>query len=927
MLIEDNRTVMMDFVLKELKKILTSIVVKLDYTAQSSETQDSLRNGDLYCAAIVKADTFYSYTDYSYELMIEAGMPTELAYNCMGNSTKIPPKYRDAVLELRRQQFLDEFVETNNYYRMLNGLPDLKDKDFVFLSEPVEGIDISKPLHLMDKSEIVLLEIEGVLDKVIKANPTKTYLNHLNSKKIPIEVSRRATAYSILYIERDLSDPSFIGKFIRLYGESKDYTLKKIYDKAYKIKSDYYDSFMGLFMLVITAQRFVATYFTSGISRDFYDKDLIKFLFESYGLPFYNEISLNYLRNISKNLNRLLMYKSTDKVFVDIFKLFNMENIDVYKYYLMKDRKTDYQGNPVFAYKSDGDGGLEKDLEKMYDLRFVQVPRDSDNVALELMDTNNHLDYQLVVNDDYLWGYDGEQDEFLKKVLEAEYNYVQTKYISINSKYEITKLTYEICYFYRMIVDTCKAEEHLLLEIRFISKPCKLFDVIVALFAMVCKKMGFDGNIMDTTTKVMSIYGFNFSADKKYIDEVLRSHDVIYEDGYDRDKYNLKDIPEFFDNPNDILEMFNYNTNVFDFITEKRYNAKTIKEYNAYDRLYRALFTTRYTTDMYRDPTTGELPATYLDYLKNNNIELYDFVFRTTPEDFVDNMDSILYGLESYFNSDVFKNLFINIPSLSADNIRKFIFYLIDIFKSYTVDLTAMNIIYHIDSKTMHNIKIVHDVILRKELAEKDSIDIDYEIEEFEKNMVIGTKLLTNFKNIVDSLQMFVDIRKAHDIPFDFFESTFELASRLAMDFKDLIDEVTAYLEYDKEKLAIINGYKMESVFEVVHRILFKNTLDFATDFDFKSDLKLNDKIENKAFVDMLDKTLTEIWDEILLATGLEFKEKANLKNFIKYIETHKTITDDSIMYFNDLLDIADTYIEQKDNIKLKETLTIIREG
>jgi len=115
---------------------------------------------------------------------------------------------------------------------------------------------------------------------------------------------------------------------------------------------------------------------------------------------------------------------------------------------------------------------------------------------------------------------------------------------------------------------------------------------------------------------------------------------------------------------------------------------------------------------MYRD-TKGNLPPTYLEYLRKHNVDLYTVVNETDTENMIDTFDSILYALELYFGSDKFESLFLDIPTLSVDSLRKFVFYLVDIFKSYTVDLTSMNVAYHVDDKRLQNIKVVLEEIFQ----------------------------------------------------------------------------------------------------------------------------------------------------------------------------------------------------------------------
>ena len=91
-------------------------------------------------------------------------MPPALIEDCAKNNSKIPAKYRDQLLKLRMKKYIDDYVETNNYYRNYMGLPPMEDteKDFVYLTdELLSGIPIldnpERPVHLMNNQDLTIL--------------------------------------------------------------------------------------------------------------------------------------------------------------------------------------------------------------------------------------------------------------------------------------------------------------------------------------------------------------------------------------------------------------------------------------------------------------------------------------------------------------------------------------------------------------------------------------------------------------------------------------------------------------------------------------------------------------------------------------------------------------------------------------------------
>lgn len=1372
-MIETSKSIMMDHVWNELLTIVDSLVIKQKYIADRYETKEITYDATNYLLALTGNDSFYSYRSFSKYALEKAGLTNKIY---LEDKNEIPKNKRELVLTYQREYVLDNYEEKNNYYRRLIGLPDIGD-DPIYISQVVNGVDISKPIHEMTHEEIVLIESEGILAKLKEKYPKKKYLNFLHDDdKISIYNARKTADFDILRVTNDRSKPGTTEMFVALYRSSREYVLEKFYDDAYKFKSPYYDAFIGLFILCITMQRYVTNYTHRFINRDFYNKDIIKLLFESYDIPFYNDIPLSYLQKVAKNLNRLLMYKATDKVFTDIFKIFDIDNINIYNYLLFKDRLTDANGDPIFAYKTkdisnyldvityklnsndefmgqkyfteisninkiralrlnetgdkilfyllndksflikknanmkfvdtdiidynddyikiddnivdiympnnnrsiptyykailktekeskfymidgntiykyditgqfedtinkvcfnmnyyfnvvtisygdytsiyvkgnfidgntyddyteistikaviisvacfykhkylylidnegkcytytgdlefyqevlnrdktispfklmtdviypmqqilcvtdtlyflqtDGvikrylysngnllyrqeyeytdvqelfyiantsiennkilvgmlryngkckllnyndseykyanvlfndkpingilkynfikdiyididdiyitmytpttyynyagdqgenlpvtsssfiqqtidvhdfmnielyndvlytmdingkvyyynnkqykditpsdediqslnkttnglfllvgknymyklddtdntfkkvnpkflssenielvdklkiirtigdifilarynsgfvdyktakyiddnlviydrlpkledssnshkitlefvkdkyllkmymvddytfvnpptvylsslkniinikkygnyiyffttgfinnsldtvymysikdlkmnisgstidivpleldneidsvkiynneaillrsDNGMviiedfihkntletdiedslvtiledqdiksvtwndrsfmilsaesqvelyEEDYEKMYKLKFVEVPMDAKNIPQYLVEQSNYLDYELVVSDDALWTGDDDKETFMNEVLGADFNYVTSKYISVNSRYDLCRLNLEITYMFRMLVDLKKKERLLSINIPDVG-PTNLFDAIIALFQLTCYKYGFEATIPKTSTKVLSVMGFNFTQNMYLIDKIIKKYRLKdFNQDFDRSMVKIKTQNFSFKSGSEVVNLFLENMDILETIRDLKYSAKTIEEYNAYKQIEQATIITECTNDVYK--INDIVPETYSDYLKLANIDLYNYVNNTDDENIIDQIDNILVSLEALIDSDKFKYLFLNIPALSLDNLRKFVFYLVDIFKSYTVDLKAMNIIYHIDDKRLNNIKMI----------------------------------------------------------------------------------------------------------------------------------------------------------------------------------------------------------------------------
>lgn len=1511
MKIEKQQSIMMNKVLAELKNMISTIVVKLDFVAERYETLETLQAGDLYVACAKGENTFDSHKNFSMYSLFESGLAKDPldAERYMKDKYLIPYEYRERVLIAERKYIIANYEERNNYYRTLSGLPELGDKDKIYITEvsdDIDGVDSSKPISEMTDDEISILEVSGVIDKLCEAHPEKKYITHLHpNRRISVIDARTAVDYSILYLYTDRGKQPITEMFINIYNNTKEYVLDRFYDDAFEKFNEYYKGFIGMFILSITIQRFITNYFKKFINRDFYDKDIIRLLFESYGIPFYNDIPLSYLQKVAKNLNRLLMFKAEDQVFTDIFKIFDLDNTEICNYILMKNpildndkkpillykekndilyyqqtttysikatedfygslkldfdnikqiiklgendcilynnnilkydnkeynnieyavkaknhvfalnenladlmvinnigkikninlrtlleegmeddeiigvifkientkdnnnlmiinleksgsmtflfdaetleatklyksrlkidaadykyesivmideqnnlilngnhtiafptdlhiddtkfyeisdviidvkdihilptgclfimengtvrytgdlnvptipvinRTTDiiknisnikayynmydngnylhlfltYNGNlirldepqkrnidkilfvsdktniskfnyikdiymdddhflitcyvknnkalfagtndgqypfissrsfkeypmdrnvefmvlyndklfysthdnKIFMYNGDekievmniqyeiqnivveqdiyvllgtkkiiriyyeddilkfteidfpniildvidtgykvlfktlneryydidgnmiplmhefkdedvefkwneskncytltnsefvdiptnidkqilrmknygnliiiedeenigfikstdiseteaivekhnvlmsntcrseitggdiifynGDRGIsllrnfknidkfeidlagdvlqvldsentdiiklqqtenavfvffteptvidyEEDVEKMYKLEFVEIPINDINKSKYLNDSQYHLDYELVTSNDALWGGNRDKKEFVKSILQEEFNYVTSKYISIKSTYDITKLNFEICYMFKMLTELKDAESQLYLDVRTVGKV-RLFDTVVALFAITCKKMGLYGEILKTTTQHMSVLGFNFGLDMDYITKVVEDARL-----YERDPNFKKEDIEIFKNPKafknaaEVVNLYLDNRQIMENIYDKKFAAKTKEEWNAYKRIEQASLYSHYMPEVYTK-SNGEVADTYLDYLKSESPKLYSLVNQASDEDMLEQMDYLLLALNNYLESDKFKYLFLNIPSLSLDVIRRFIYYLISIFKSYRVQMKAMNIIYHVDDKRIHNIKmILEEDAFKKSFTDWDRIKfedfMEYTFCGFERYEKLKLRIIND-----ETRSKFTDfeILKLVDIFADIYNANIEYKATLIKDFDDFFDEMYGFIETENEVLNLIEKVFRSVYLEKHEKINIKELLQSWSslrDYDRITIEEFLNVITNQKISDYYD-----IEDISYIDSYMNDFEFMKFKDFIGVVTT-AIVKNDSLADFSDMFD------------------------
>lgn len=346
---------MMDEVVYATKIILESIVLKNSRLADNAETTESISEADILLA-IHNGTANLSFIPLNVEMLVNFGytiaqakyiLEVDNPANGYFDRSRIPEEDREALFEFACQWFLDHYDERNDYYRMLNGLPEygtgeeyfiyIKAEDYPDIEDLAELVDLSTPVHLMINTDINALEALGILNDIVQKysdNKHYRYLKYLGAKKIDIVFARTAKQWDILYIPTVQS--LVLDRFKELFQLNRDIYLRFTYQASYNYMSDYFEE---MIMFLITCQTFsdmITDLPEWYVRRDVFDLRTCQYFLESQGVKFFKEIPLKYQIRIVKNLNKLIRYKSTTKNVEDILEIFGMEGTTVYKYYIYK---------------------------------------------------------------------------------------------------------------------------------------------------------------------------------------------------------------------------------------------------------------------------------------------------------------------------------------------------------------------------------------------------------------------------------------------------------------------------------------------------------------------------------------------------------------------------------------------------------------
>lgn len=461
-----------------------------------------------------------------------------------------------------------EYVEYNDYYRILYGLPPLHadqyetDEDYgiklstlgltydLILRLGIEDIYYTAYLHELTTAQLTFLEAKGYIRRLQgmhSGDKHYDYLQYMTTKKIFPFVARIAAPFDLLYVP-PTKIPNLSNDFMVLYQKSRDFMIRRYYTDAYRNKYEYYEGFVGLAILFMTIQQLNVTYLDTDITREFYDLDSIRVVYRAYSVPFYEDIPVAFHAKIVKAINRLLTYKGSNHIIFDLAALFDYGKLTIFQYYLMRQQNINQDGSPHYIYDEiyDDDGNyLESEInyEKSFEVFFVKRALGEESPVEAIRNPNNDLDYQAVILDDHYWLDDADLRE---KMFQSEYNFIETKYIGLQTQISMTKYMYETVYFMRMLFDNKEIFERLTIHNSKIGEEVPIFTTIIYLHALICKKLEWLDNfnrhavpgveylegesrcstcygvIPTEPTKIAKLMGFDFKADlQKIIYDVM----------------------------------------------------------------------------------------------------------------------------------------------------------------------------------------------------------------------------------------------------------------------------------------------------------------------------------------------------------------------------------------------------------------------
>lgn len=340
-----------DLLLYNLKVLSFNTIIKDQYSADSNETLESLKNSDLFLACYEKHAEVALFPYIPHDILVKAGVPENQIQLYENNDEYdpfyLPKEYHEAILKLAQPWFVDQYVEMNEYYRMIVGLPPLGDpgvpmRDYEYLL-PDDLLDYTGEfVHETGTAYCQMLDNMGILD-IIKADfPDAKYLDYV-TKGLDIYTVRRKMDFQILYYPTTC-DIAVTQEFLLKYEENRKYMIAAVYSKAMELESEYYHSFMIIYLVITVMLDMLMEVQSHIVKKDILDRRCIQYIFSIYGIPYYRVIPYKYQERMCKNIWSLVKYKSCTQEMLNIIDLFGFDDIHIFKYYLLKVRKTNAWG-------------------------------------------------------------------------------------------------------------------------------------------------------------------------------------------------------------------------------------------------------------------------------------------------------------------------------------------------------------------------------------------------------------------------------------------------------------------------------------------------------------------------------------------------------------------------------------------------------
>ena len=740
----------------------------------------------------------------------------------------------DNSFKIFSQQDIDEI---DNVIEFASGLI-LKDMEIADESENKESYQrsaeyLSAVLLLQDAPEDPDIR-QAIIDNYEEHNK---YYKQLNvDYAVPYHESRMAKHMHIIYTKYDVLSRDDRALFYECYYESLNYYNRVISTNAFNNQT-MNKGFIKLFVVYSAIQKYLNRKMEVFFDIDKYSARDLKNAFISAGLDYFEDMPTNYQRRLLKMIGTLLEYKGTNFAIEKTLELFGFKNIEIFKYVLVK------------SYHKDKKNG-RNDYDNPF-LFFIKTQADSEvNFAKDIQ-----LNYDSITGGDPYWHASPEE------ILQEEFNMITTKYLSVDTTIDAMRESIGLSYFMNLLKRfQTEYKEKEGIDFGFLNRDISettihIFDAIVALQALIVRYHGYVDTITINPDVVNYVYGYHDIENKISIEALFSEiEDILRKESHTVN--NVEDIQDFikafkmegFEDKSKVsiehfLEVYNKNEAVRFQLENLIQKTENYNIYRILNRIWDMKMQTRINIKVYKGHKT------YTDYLLNENYDL--FTFLSIPESikgnkkqerafYRDRIFQLTESISNYISDLNVRQFFINNSYIGlTSSIEKYMYTIISLFKSYTIDLLSANIILNFANKTFNTVRLFDDFRSQSEQEFVERVDL-------------------------------LDILNIHDV-----KNT--IAEHL-----DITDEMIIHgnLYPDADALELYDNYVLQTGLNYNEGIEFKEGILRTVSIDLPDYLNITDTVNIEVQPPDLESIL-ELNDAFTAESNLGFNEGISLKDSI----------------------------------------------
>ena len=820
----------------------------------------------------VISDNYYVYIPKYEYYVAEQALTTKQISDILSRDMALPESLIDQFLFKAKRYVINEYCpdmenvnygvtiyrgEQNDYYRMLNGLPPINSTDLeptINMKRINENyIDTNVYLYELSDHDVSIIKNNGILKEYLEEYPDKEYLKYLGESRIDCIVARNAEPFDIL-VTGKYNTQYHYDLFVKNYAKAKDYILIKYYFPELYKDQVHYLSFISFLMVTYAMNMCISESGTILTKSKYNDAETIELKLDSFGLNIFDNIPLIYRRNIAKNIEKLIRNKAIDSIYSIIYDVFNIQDIDIYKYY--------------FYNKPDDNGG--KTLE------ISRVPIDSEHIMNDMVKLENILDYDSVTTSDKYWGI-YETDNAIKELIEAyNFNFAESKYIGINIIFNINKLIMSTSVLLNYLLESAELSSSVLLKPTFSENQHELKDLMIFLFAINAKLMGYDGNIPMDILQIATVYKYDLETELNLNNRYVKPLDLYksFLNDSERDvmsKLTIEKVNSYNYDIDLIANKFISNSSdggIYSKIKSAIESANSFGEYQCYRQLYNCVYKNN---SMNRLFSLNNPIFEKIGNVVNNNIEWTymdmdsiwvpvnsDYIFNT-----VDDNDNVVLGLYKD-SSETYMVRYLN-----GEHVKAVIGYPPIQFNSLPKDVGAF-----IDTSNLHKPE------LSMENINEVTVYFKYDL-----------------KSLIND-----NINFGNDIIFDGYRITKGFGEPNSSKYIDTNDTVI-YVEYKDlsyfdEEDKLISKYSPIAVYILTEKALtFKSWLKYNNNelYNLLEFENADNDYYNNLYLEIINTIESSISDDLLIRQlNLEYLDYDSISKYIKYVlEVFKSFTID----------------------------------